>query len=296
MHFRALVMFGALAALAACQPSIPDSGAGIVDPGRGVGFGPPSTLAQIEAAQAARVAAPAPVAQRRLPTQSQTATASNTRAQTQSRTTSGAVFAPATSEPVRTAQTQPAPRVAQSRSAPPRAVNDPQGLDAELAQIAAQNDAAAAAANSGRAVVNASPSNAAPVILNNPGISDENDFDAVSSRRSIEGDAARLAQRQQQYQVVQPTALPSRANAGPNIVQYALQTSHARGTRVYRRISVASAAKFRRNCAVYNSADEAQIDFLANGGPRRDRKGLDPDGDGFACAWDPAPFRRAAGN
>ncbi|MEO0632844.1 MAG: hypothetical protein AAFY52_01760 [Pseudomonadota bacterium] len=299
MYFRAFVMSGALVALAACQPAIPDSGAGVVDPGRGVGFGPPSTLAQIEAAQAAQSATPAPVAQRRLPTQTstQSATAANTQLQAQSRATStGAVFAPATSEPVRTTQTRTAPRPAQIRSGSPRAVNDPQGLDAELAQIAAQNDATAAAANSGRQVVNASPSNAAPVILNNPGISDENDFDAVSSRRSIETDAARLAQRQQQYQVVQPTALPSRANAGPNIVQYALQTQHARGTRVYRRISVASSAKFRRNCAAYSSADEAQIDFLSNGGPRRDRKGLDPDGDGFACAWDPAPFRRAAGN
>ena len=31
--------------------------------------------------------------------------------------------------------------------------------------------------------------------------------------------------------------------------------------------------------------------FLEAGGPKRDRKGLDPDGDGFACAWDPRPFR-----
>jgi hypothetical protein len=29
------------------------------------------------------------------------------------------------------------------------------------------------------------------------------------------------------------------------------------------------------------------------GGPRRDPLGLDPDGDGFACAWDPTPFRTA---
>ena len=28
----------------------------------------------------------------------------------------------------------------------------------------------------------------------------------------------------------------------------------------------------------------------------RDRMGLDPDGDGFACAWDPAPFRLARQN
>jgi hypothetical protein len=32
---------------------------------------------------------------------------------------------------------------------------------------------------------------------------------------------------------------------------------------------------------------------LSNGGPERDRLGLDPDGDGFACYWDPTPFRLA---
>ena len=120
-------------------------------------------------------------------------------------------------------------------------------------------------------------------------------FDAVSSRESIESDAARIASNRQQYEVIQPTALPSRAgDTQPNVVQYALQSNHPLGTKVYRRAGLASAAKFQRNCAQYNSADEAQIEFLTLGGPERDRKGLDPDGDGFACAWDPTPFRRAA--
>ncbi|CAN0586593.1 unnamed protein product, partial [Ectocarpus sp. 12 AP-2014] len=41
-------------------------------------------------------------------------------------------------------------------------------------------------------------------------------------------------------------------------------------------------------------ADQAQIAFLEAGGPEKDRNGMDPDGDGFACNWDPTPFRRAA--
>ncbi|MEL7125890.1 MAG: hypothetical protein AAGK30_06650 [Pseudomonadota bacterium] len=273
MVFRSVLILGACAALAACQPAIPDSGAGVADPGRGVGFDNPSTLAAREArARELEVGAPVPAAP-------------NVAAQT---------LPPATSATQRNTAIQTG-QVQGTQTA--RAVSDPEGLDAELAQIAAQNDANAAQANSGEAVINASPSNAAPVILNNPGISDENDFDAVASRRSIEGDAARLEQRQQQYTVVQPTALPSRAGSGqPNVVQYALRTSHSKGTRVHRRVSLSSAARTQRNCAAYSSADEAQIDFLASGGPQRDRKGLDPDGDGFACAWDPAPFRRAAGN
>jgi hypothetical protein len=47
------------------------------------------------------------------------------------------------------------------------------------------------------------------------------------------------------------------------------------------------------SCAKYASSDQAQQDFLAKGGPDRDRMGVDPDGDGFACSWDPRPFRTA---
>lgn len=287
MSIRSFLILGAISALAACQPAIPDSGAGIVDPGRGVGFDNPSTLAAREAAQQARVGVPAAptVEAGALPparpvTTTATATAQRSVPAAPQRTAAATVT---TRQP------------AQPRSSA-RAVTDPQGLDAELAQIAAQNDASAARANSGEQVVNASPSNAAPLILNNPGISDENDFGAVSSRQSIESDAARREALRQQYQVVQPTALPSRSgNTQPNVVQYALQTSHPKGTRIHRRISLASPSKFQRNCAEYSSADEAQIDFLARGGPSRDRRGIDPDGDGYACGWDPAPFRRASG-
>ena len=31
-----------------------------------------------------------------------------------------------------------------------------------------------------------------------------------------------------------------------------------------------------------------------NGGPERDRNALDPDGDGYACGWDPSVYRAAA--
>ena len=61
-------------------------------------------------------------------------------------------------------------------------------------------------------------------------------------------------------------------------------------------IGLNCAGRTQRGCAVYRSPDQAQIDFRASGGPQRDRKGLDPDGDGYACAWDPAPFRAAVRN
>ncbi|WP_111734199.1 hypothetical protein [Roseovarius amoyensis] len=168
------------------------------------------------------------------------------------------------------------------------------------ADIAAETQAALAAAraNSGQVPLEASPNNPPPqTVETSTGISEENDFDAVDSVRSIESDAALIARNREQYQVIQPTALPSRSGAsGPNIVSYALSTSHQVGTKVYTRIGINKQARFQRNCAKYASADLAQLDFLEKGGPERDRLGLDPDGDGFACRWDPTPFRMAVQN
>lgn len=124
-------------------------------------------------------------------------------------------------------------------------------------------------------------------------ISDEQDFDAVAARESIESDAQRRARQQAQYEIVAPTALPERHGAsGPGIVQYALSTTHAPGVQMYKRGGL-----FQKDplvtCAKYASPDLAQEAFLASGGPQKDREGLDPDGDGFACGWDPRPFRNA---
>lgn len=168
-----------------------------------------------------------------------------------------------------------------------------------LAQTSQSSDAeslAAAANNSGVAPVVASPSNPPPAVIGNAtGISRENNFDAVSGQRSIEGDAARLASNRAQYQVIQPQALPQRSDTGPNIVAYALSTSHPVGTKVHRRSGFNAKNRYARSCSKYRYQDQAQTAFLAAGGPKRDRAGMDPDGDGYACRWDPAPFRNVSG-
>lgn len=130
------------------------------------------------------------------------------------------------------------------------------------------------------------------ITANNPQISDEQDFGAVSNRQTIESDAERLRLLRENRQEVRPTAVPTRSgvDSGPNIVAYALQSRHPVGQKIYRR-TLSSQSKFDRNCAKYTSQDKAQADFLEKGGPQRDRLGLDPDGDGFACFWDPTPFR-----
>ncbi|MGR3468681.1 MAG: hypothetical protein ACU0CI_12470 [Shimia sp.] len=126
------------------------------------------------------------------------------------------------------------------------------------------------------------------------GISDEQSFDAVASRESIESDAARLEAIRSQYSVVQPTALPQRgSDTGPNVVRYALETTNPMGVQIYRRNPLARVGRAARACAAFQSDDAAQREFLIRGGPMRDRLGLDPDGDGFACGWNPAVYRQA---
>ncbi len=240
MMTRVSFVLVAVAALAACQPAVPDSG-------KGVGFGDQFTAEQ-RAREAALSGVPAP-----------------------SQVASAPLDGSAEATAAETARVLAATRSGASN-----------GLG---------NDATT---NSGVAPLDASPSNPAPPVLNAAGISNENNFDAVSGQRSIESDAARLAANRAQYQVVQPQALPDRVDGGPNIVAYALQTSHAPGTQVYRRIGLNKQAKFQRACAEFATPEQAQIAFLSSGGPERDRKGMDPDGDGFACSWDPTPFRRAA--
>ncbi|UYV36951.1 hypothetical protein N4R57_18565 [Rhodobacteraceae bacterium D3-12] len=242
---RYFLGLAAIAVLAGCQTSVPDSGAG-------VGFGDYDTYQQQRAAREAQLGGQTPVV-------------------------------------------PPAPNITGAPlSATGSAGTPPPAQGTELARDT-QAVLAATRANSGQKPLDASPSNPPPPTVSNPaGISNENDFNAVGAQRSIKADAALRAQQQAQYQQIQPTAVPTRTGStGPSIVEYALNTTHPRGTNKYRRTGMNLQAKYERNCAKYPSPDLAQSEFLAKGGPQKDRLGLDPDGDGYACTWDPSPFRAA---
>ena len=263
-----------LGVLGACSPQIPDSGAGVGFDTLGTSPVNPDPAAG-RTINGDQLVPPAVVSSEiALPRQSGTGWTHST---SQPVSTVAVNTTPVNTAPV----PQAAPQVQPSRQSTPtvarRSVEtaEPRGND----DIARETAAAlqAAQSNSGVAPVEASPSNPAPRLISNPGISDENDFNAVSSRESIESDAQRIARNRAQLQVVQPTALPSRSGSGqPNIVKYALSTSNPKGVRIYSRTGLNKAARNRRNCAVYGSADEAQIDFLARGGPKRDRKDAGP--------------------
>ncbi len=129
---------------------------------------------------------------------------------------------------------------------------------------------------------------------NNGAISDEQDFSAVSERESIKSDAERLARRKAGYVQIAPKAVPTGGGGnGASVVQFALSTTNGVGESIYGRSRATGGSRYVKNCAKYASPDLAQTAFLQNGGPQKDSKGVDPDGDGFACSWSPAAFRNA---
>jgi hypothetical protein len=108
-------------------------------------------------------------------------------------------------------------------------------------------------------------------------------IDAAIAQREL--DAARA-----QLVIVEPGPVPQ-STEGVNIALFAQQTTNAVGESRYSRPMTARVSG-SGNCRRFSTPDQAQRVFLSSGGPQRDTYGLDPDGDGFACSFDPAPYRR----
>ncbi|MGY6536344.1 MAG: hypothetical protein ACXIVG_13450 [Pararhodobacter sp.] len=93
--------------------------------------------------------------------------------------------------------------------------------------------------------------------------------------------------------LVRVDTVPGAAVNGPNVIAYALRTTHPVGTQRYTRRNPLRWQVWERNCLQFGDQNAAQEAFLAAGGPENDRGNLDPDGDGYACWWNPEPIRRA---
>lgn len=246
-----------VASLAACDPPVPDSGE------RGAGFDTPAQVAERREAQLAGREPLSPPATIRPPETPPTAGASGTQTEAErlAAETRAVLGRPETPEGFVNPIEAPVP---------------PPVVDTPPASGPASDDL--------------------DLDRDNPSISREQDFQAVSAQRDIAADAERLRAARQQYQLVTPTELQRPDDTGPNIFAYALGPAKPVGTRAYRRGIGASANRAERQCQRYRSADVAQEDFLAAGGPARDKLGVDPDGDGNACGWDPAVVRELVRN
>lgn len=119
------------------------------------------------------------------------------------------------------------------------------------------------------------------------GISRTQDFSVITERETIESDAARLRALASEYEVIQPVPLPERTNE-VNLAAYAINQTNQVGNKIYIRHSNSGDS----SCYGYRDQDEAQRVFLAAGGPKRDPRNLDVDGDGFACKWTPEAYRK----
>ncbi|MEM9797468.1 MAG: hypothetical protein AAF919_13325 [Pseudomonadota bacterium] len=158
---------------------------------------------------------------------------------------------------------------------------------------AAQSEADRLASDT-RAALGLPSGGAAPVAdldRDNPELSREQDFAAVSAERGIQDDAERLRAARAQFEVVQPVEVERPDDNLVNIVAYALNQAQPVGTDAYGRGLFASERRAQSACAGYRDDNAAQEAFLAAGGPQRDALGVDPDGDGNACGWDPSVYR-----
>ena len=75
-----------------------------------------------------------------------------------------------------------------------------------------------------------------------------------------------------------------------NLAVFARSVSNKLGEKIYYRNFISSGAG--SGCKKFSNKNAAQIFFLENGGPKNDFHNIDVDGDGFACKWDPAIYRK----
>ena len=75
-----------------------------------------------------------------------------------------------------------------------------------------------------------------------------------------------------------------------NLAVFARSVSNKLGEKIYYRNFIVREAG--SGCKKFSDQNAAQIFFLENGGPINDFHDMDVDGDGFACKWDPAIYRK----
>ena len=274
-----------VAAVAACDNTTPAGGRGPFEPlpdypaANTLGGLPPrlATPAQLRAQAAARA---------RVEAQARAVAEAQARADAQA-------LAQAQGQPVQletAALPQSTPPTTPQVGAPRSALGTPANPDEALAQ-----DVTAVLSTTGQGTPGAAgvPLPDASDIGIDP--NDESINLALSSQEVQERQRAAAQRRreaaQQQLVIVEPEPVPQQ-NVNANVVAFARATTHPVGTRTYNRPAFRSRSQAAATCRRFDTVDEAQRQFLANGGPTTDRYNLDPDGDGFACAFDPERYRQ----
>ncbi|WP_334194064.1 hypothetical protein [Pararhodobacter sp.] len=180
-------------------------------------------------------------------------------------------------------QRERAPLTAMAGTLPPV-----QPAAASAAPIATQTLAPAASSPAPAPAPTYAAAPAASATAPRGGVQDQQVYHAGEAQRITPQGAA-----PQQAPIVTASIPAPSEHGGPNLMAYALAQTQAVGTETYRRINPLRWSRWENACLQYRNQDAAQQAFLEDGGPERDRGNLDPDGDGFACWWDPTPLRQA---
>ena len=108
-------------------------------------------------------------------------------------------------------------------------------------------------------------------------------IDAAMAQRDL--DAARS-----QLVVVQPGPLPT-GPEGVNVALFAKQSTNAVGQSIYPALGRGAGRRASATAAATATPTRRSAPSWPAAARRPTGYGLDPDGDGFACNWDPAPYR-----
>ena len=103
-----------------------------------------------------------------------------------------------------------------------------------------------------------------------------------------------LAVRQKRIVIEPDFANELNQKSAVNIALYAIRSQNEVGQKIYERFKIKK--KKLDPCLRFVSTDDAQRFFLKNNGPKNDLWNLDPDGDGFACKWNPLQYRKILKN
>ncbi len=122
------------------------------------------------------------------------------------------------------------------------------------------------------------------------GILDLSQFSQEQQKVEREEAAKRLEELKAGRVVLEANSKEKIKMTSVNLALFARSVSNDVGEKIYYRSFLGTDAN--PGCKLFSNKNEAQTFFLQNGGPKNDFHNVDVDGDGFACEWDPAIYRK----
>ena len=122
------------------------------------------------------------------------------------------------------------------------------------------------------------------------GVLDLSQFSQEQQKVEREQAAKRREELKAGRVILEPNRKEKIVTKSVNLAVFARSISNKLGEKIYYRNFIGSDSGL--GCKKFSNKNDAQIFFLENGGPKNDFHNIDADGDGFACKWDPAIYRK----